>query len=258
MPYKLLVLWCFISQILFLRVFWEWSIQYLVYQPHTQLCGSFKPWNNQKQNWLEEWWKIISFWESKDFLSFDISSTDFNIKSECIERWYRFAGVPIGTSSISEQRKAAEFLASKKYIEKHFLNPSAYQLNTTLSRKELMKIILQISEKSVSDRCIKLFTDVTDDWGCKYIEAGLRHDFIATNPKFRPEASVSKLEAIKLIFKARAIDRVYNTDSWIQDYLSSAYYLGMTDTKISNYNTPILRGEIFQIIARSFPEFKKW
>lgn len=63
------------------------------------------------------------------------------------------------------------------------------------------------------------------DWGCKYIESGLQYEFIESNLRFRPQENVTKVEALKLIFQARSIEKKYTTLYWQEDYISSAYYL---------------------------------
>jgi len=55
----------------------------------------------------------------------------------------------------------------------HSLDPSNYLLDADISRKELMKIIIQASGIETRDSCKNIFSDVEDDWGCKYIETAL-------------------------------------------------------------------------------------
>ena len=39
---------------------------------------------------------------------------------------------------------------------------------------------------------------------------------------FRPDDNITKSEAIKLIFKARNIEKKYSTDNWQADYAKTA------------------------------------
>jgi S-layer homology domain len=55
-----------------------------------------------------------------------------------------------------------------------------------------MKIVMNLSGKSVSGTCSNMFSDVANDWGCKYIESALANGFIAKNAKFRPNDSITK------------------------------------------------------------------
>lgn len=52
-------------------------------------------------------------------------------------------------------------------------NSADFGLSQTITRKEMMKVTMNLSGKSVPDTCNGDFSDVTNDWGCKYIEAGL-------------------------------------------------------------------------------------
>ena len=82
-----------------------------------------------------------------------------------------------------------------------------------------------ISIEKIIESCRKIFSDVSTDWGCKYIESALEYDFIESNLRFRPNENVTKVEALKLIFQARNIEKRYTTLYWQEDYISSAYYL---------------------------------
>lgn len=80
---------------------------------------------------------------------------------------------PIGSKTLSAERSAAEFLSRKKIIEPQSLTPKAYRLSESLSRKEFMKILINLSGKPLSTECLEVFADVANDWACKYIETAL-------------------------------------------------------------------------------------
>jgi len=86
----------------------------------------------------------------------------------------------------------------------------------------MMKIVMNLSGKSVPNECKGSFGDVVNDWGCKYIESALANGFIASNANFRPNDSISKAESMKLILKAKDIDKAYNTSNWQADYMKTA------------------------------------
>jgi S-layer homology domain len=68
-----------------------------------------------------------------------------------------------------------------------------------------------------------LFRDVKKgDWGCTYIEAALALGIISKNTDFRPDDTVSKIEALKMILRVREIKQYYNTGDWRKDYLELA------------------------------------
>lgn len=223
------------------------------------LCGTFTKGTAKNPNWLQDGWTAI-FLDLKLQEKFDSHDACwFGFTTSCCKKlWYKYAGVPIGVKNISKQRKAAEFLASKGYINTKNLNPDDYNLSWNISRREFIKIIMKASEKKVTDKCERIFQDSPKDWGCNYIESALENNFIAENLFFRPEAPVSELETIKLTLKARNIQKKYDTGYWREDYISTAYYLGFINNKSEDYNRALTRGEAFSIIASSFPDFRSY
>ncbi len=124
-----------------------------------------------------------------------------------------------------------------------------FGLNNTITRKEMMKIVMNLSGKNVSDTCSGSFWDVNNDWGCKYIESALSNWFIAANTNFRPNDSISRAESMKLILKAKWIEKAYNTNDWQADYMNTALDNGIISTAYSNHTSAALRGWIFSVAA---------
>ena len=112
-----------------------------------------------------------------------------------------------------------------------------------------MKVTLNLSGKSVPDTCNGSFSDVESDWGCKYIEAGLANGLIAANSTFRPNDTISKAEAMKLMLGARGIEKAYNTSNWQADWMNTALDNGIIASAYSDHNSAALRGWIFSVGA---------
>lgn len=123
----------------------------------------------------------------------------------------------------------------------------AYRLNATITRKEVLKVVMKLSEKDVPDTCREHFNDVPNDWGCKYIEAALDAEYIADNATFRPDDNITKTEAMKLILKAKGVQKTQQTDAWQEDYMMTAYEYGIVTEKYYDYNADATRGWIFAI-----------
>jgi len=228
-----------------LGVFWAEYTAQIALNDELNLCGSFERWTTEKPNWLPDGWRVIP------------NPTKEPIDNYCIESAYRYAWVPIWEAFISDERAAAEYLGRSKVLVSHSLQPSFYNLDSNISRKEVMKIIINSSELSEElEECKYIFADVDGDWGCKYIEAALEHWYIAWNEWFRPDDTVSKSEALKLIFKARWIVKRYDTGNWQEDYISSAYYLWYIDNKPSAYTENATRWWIFSALAESYDDFE--
>lgn len=251
----LFALLCFL-QIQNLNAF---SNNIFVFNKETKLCGLFSPGDSSQANWLQEWWQAISLdaFYSKQ-LSSTVSCFEWREKSCCKELWLRYAWVAIWVQEVSEERRSAEFLANKGIINKNNLIPDEYKLSHNISRKEAIKIIMIASKKNIEMWCKEMFQDSPVDWSCKYIENALKYNYISGNKNFYPNRNISILEATKLIFKSRGIEKEYNTWYWQQDYISTAYYKGFFEEKPHNYNTSITRWEMFLTLARTYNDFKNW
>jgi len=245
-----------ISQIFFLGAFWLSDWQYYVVETEKKLCWVFTRWITNDPNWLPEGWKAVFLYD-EIFTKFlwNLQCENWYVSHCCKELWYRYAGVPIGQYYISNERSGAEFLASKKVINVKSFNPHEYKLEDKITRKEIMKVIINLSEKELQEECREIFADVANDWGCKYIETALENGFITWNRWFRPDDFVTQTEALKLILQARWIGKKYETDNWREDYISTAYYLWYIDKKFSDYNTFASRGWIFSAAARTYSDF---
>lgn len=146
---------------------------------------------------------------------------------------------------------AANTLATVWIIEDKSANTEEYKFNADISRKEAMKIFMKISWEEVTDECNGLFKDVSDDWGCKYIESGLKYNFISQNKLFNPSISISKAEVLKLIFKVKKIDpSVTHFSNWQLNYVMSAQKLYFISDSWDDYDSPATREWVFQTIAR--------
>ena len=161
----------------------------------------------------------------------------------------------LNSYAATDSLSAAKMLAGK-WIIKSGSTAADFGLNQTITRKEIMKVVMNLSGKSVADTCNGSFGDVTNDWGCKYIEAALKNGFIAANPNFRPNDSISKAEAMKLVLKARGIAKAYNTSDWQNDYALTAYDNGIVSSKYTDHTTKALRGWIFSTAAAEIKTIK--
>lgn len=244
------------SQFFILGAFWLSEDSYYVVQEEKNLCWVFTKGNAQEPNWLPNGWEAVFLDETKELQFFStLECQNDSIANCCKKNAYRYAGVPIGTRYVSDERAGAEFLASKGYINVKSFNPDKYNLEATITRKEVMKLISGLWNLELSESCQGIFADVADDWGCKHIEAALLSEYISSNQGFRPNDTLTRSEALKLIFKARGIQKRYETNNWQEDYISSAYYLGYIDQKFSQYNESATRGWFFSVAAKTFKEF---
>ncbi len=149
----------------------------------------------------------------------------------------------------SAEDSAAYILAMDGIISS---NSSSFRLNDTITRKEMIKIVAKVAGGEVSEKCEGKFRDVANDWGCKYIEWALKEWFISSNDgKFRPDEDITKAESLKLILKAKGIQKLYNTSNWQEDYVKTVKDLSLiSPSEYVEYTAPSRRGWIFAIIAK--------
>jgi len=153
-----------------------------------------------------------------------------------------FAGVMAAYSTL----EAANKLASLWVIVDNSANPANYRLGDSITRAEMAKITMKLSDETVSDVCEWKFSDLTSDsWACKYAEAGLAKWYFAANATFRPMDVVTKIEALKMVMKARGIEKSSNTD-WKAAYVEAAVEAWVIDASFTDYDAVATRGWIFQ------------
>jgi S-layer homology domain len=146
----------------------------------------------------------------------------------------------------SDELQWANFMAQSKYIIDASSNPEKYRLSDSITRREMMKVIANITGDQTGKICNGTFSDVkTGDWGCKYIELALSKGIIAKNTNFRPDDSISNAEALKMILKVRGIEKTSNTGNWQTDYVKTAFDKKWYETEWTNYETTATRGWIF-------------
>jgi len=147
-----------------------------------------------------------------------------------------------------KQLNSANTLADRWIIVKQS-DPTLYKLDNNITRKEFMKVFVNLKGEPVQDTCNGYFRDVLNDWGCKYIEWSLKWWHIARNDDFRPNDSITKAETMKLILKARGIDRIQNGGDWRFVDMLTAYKKWIIEDPYYDYDTIATRGWIFEIAA---------
>ena len=150
---------------------------------------------------------------------------------------------------------AANFLASQNVIVDQSADTSEYNYTSNITRREMLKVAMNISGKTVVDTCTGEFDDLDgNDWGCKYAEAALAEGYIAANANFRPDDLITEIESLKMIMQARWIERDAN-DDWRAGYESKAMTAGVISTDLE-FNASAKRGNIFDRAALTYTEFR--
>lgn len=157
----------------------------------------------------------------------------------------------LNTFAYSDKEKlAADFLSYKDIIifQENWDN---YQLDNEITRREMSKVTLKLSWKNVINNCENKFEDLKEwDWGCKYAEIWLKNGYFTNNKKFNPDNNISKIEALKMIIKARWITKK-ETKDWREWYVNSALKAWILENKFTDYDALATRWWIFTIAQRS-------
>lgn len=170
-----------------------------------------------------------------------------------------FLSVILGIAGVSARTEhnvqSANFLAWKWIINDNSADILKYNLDYNITRREMLKVMMNLSGKSLWTSCSGKFSDVgSSDWGCKYAEAALANGYIAANKTFRPNDNVTQIEALKMIMQAKNLEKDSNTD-WRAGYVSKAQKEDLIDAGFLDYNINAMRGWIFSTSARSYSDF---
>lgn len=158
------------------------------------------------------------------------------------------------TSMMSMDASSANFLAEKNIIVDNSANVEMYNLGSDITRREMLKVMVNLTEVELMTRCNEIFTDLpSNDWGCKYAETALAAGFIEANSMFRPNDNVTQAEWLKMVMQARGIQRDEN-DDWRAGYESKAMSEGVISSAL-DYNANAKREMIFDIAAKTYWEY---
>jgi len=151
-----------------------------------------------------------------------------------------------------EEVDSAKYLAYKWIITSKELN-SDFNLDNNITRREMLKVMFNLSWWYVKDSCESKFSDLkSDDWWCKYAETALKNWMIAKNINFRPNDMITKAEALKMIFKWIWLKKEGSYSSWEEWYVKTALNKWLIDNSFNDYKTNAKRWWIFVIWKNSF------
>lgn len=150
-----------------------------------------------------------------------------------------------GVSAAFTSLESANKLSTLGVIVDKSTNPADYRLGDNLPRKEGVKVMMNISSITVVDNCAGKFADLfTTNWACKYAETALANGMVAANATFSPDRLLSKIEALKMVFQGRDLERMDNAD-WRAGYVAAAVEMGVADAAFTDYDTAVTRGQYF-------------
>lgn len=129
-----------------------------------------------------------------------------------------------------------------------------YKLQNNITRREMLKIMINISWLSIKSYCEGFFSDLwSNDWGCKYAETALKSWYIAPNTYFRPNDFITQAEVLKMLFQAKNISPNNNDNDWKDGYISKWKELWFF-SELPNSDIKATRWFVFEITTKVIEE----
>lgn len=153
---------------------------------------------------------------------------------------------------------AANALAEAGIINNHSDNSAAYNLDQNVLRQEIAAVARGIAGLPKATTYSAVFSDVTattpNTWAWASVNALADAGLVAKNPTFRPEANISKAEAVGMVVKAAfgdayAFDAAKGT-TWQEQVVAFAVENGVVSS-FTNYDTAATRGFVFEAGANA-------
>lgn len=146
-------------------------------------------------------------------------------------------------------------------------NAEKYNPDNNLTRAEFLKIIMNAAGWKIGTGTTAVFSDVPSDmWYAPYVSLALSKGMISPNTQFRPNDTISRAEAAKIIVKIFGVKTApvkgtfadMDVSSDLTQYAEVAKTLGIFSGQIIdgklNFrpNDSITRAEIAKVIANAF------
>lgn len=199
---------------------------------------------------FEQFW-LNTYWDDKhcycnDWYVWNSSNTSCIKSKEDNQQNMKLDKLDSIKSTWNNYIDAANRIAILWIIADYSHNTSWYNLDNTITRREMLKIMMNLSSWNVWEECNWVFKDMNDsDWWCKYAESAVAFKFISQNELFRPNDNISKIEAVKMLFQAKWI-KPYKMDDWRDWYINKWVELGLFNS-FSDFDTKVLRAWIFDL-----------
>ncbi len=148
---------------------------------------------------------------------------------------------------------AAAKLAAQGVIVDHSDNVAKYQLDNLVKRQEVAAMAFSIAKLTKATTCKNEYSDVSatkpNTWACYVVEPLRDAGYLAKNKMFRPEANITKAEALGMMVSA-AFGKDYKYDatkgtSWQEQLVDFAVNNGILKSAFTDYNTAATRGDVF-------------
>lgn len=115
------------------------------------------------------------------------------------------------------------------------------------------------SEPPIDTLQAPFFNDITDHWAESQIKAAVASGYVNgfEDGTFKPNASVTRAEFVKLLVGALKLDVETGSSPWYQGYVTAAKKAGIFADDFEGWNQPILRKEVAMLGVRGLTGYKQ-
>ena len=155
-------------------------------------------------------------------------------------------------AAYSSSLDAANKLASVGVVKDNSANPADYRLGDTITRREVMKVAMNLASCQnvvLNSTYEGKYTDVpSTDWAWKYAETAVDKGFVSANATFNPGRNVTKGEGLKMLMNVTQVAKASGGANFWADYVKGGVDAGIVES-FSDYDTAATRGWIFKVAA---------
>jgi len=158
----------------------------------------------------------------------------------------------------------AEYLADKHVIVRQ--RPiENYVLSDRVLRQEVVGIALRLTAGNFRNieninlpdpyTCENIFLDIKQNfpnsWACRSVEIAAKNGIITKNNKhFRPEADITRAEAIAMVLSGvKLMPKTDSSRPWQEVVMETSQNLGILPEWVTSSDEKITRGELFYIVS---------
>lgn len=152
-------------------------------------------------------------------------------------------------SDAGNYTNALQYIA-QNHIAQGF-SDGTFRPNQTITRAELLKIILNSKSIATDSTAKNCFTDVSEQWQVNYVCTAKKLGIVGgyDDGTFKPNQNISFIEALKIIERAYGTT-IANSNPWYKAYVEDASKKNIIPLDIVYFNQTLNRGQMADIITR--------
>lgn len=162
--------------------------------------------------------------------------------------------LPFSAYAFSDVQSSDEHAEAILYMQENNIvsgySDGTFRSQSSINRAEFIKIVMEaLNENNEEKEC---FPDVHNEWFAAYVCGAQKKGIIEGYPDgtFRPDQTISFVEASKIITRAFNLQETPEASSWYAPFVLALEKLNAIPSDITNLSQPITRGQMSEIIFR--------